>query len=100
MGLNYITALEIATCDPKLRYREVGKLKEPIDPEKPYGGVLYMMRDGHIHKSWFDFEGFSSKEEADKWLDRIIAGCDDWFEKGCPRDDETKDQAEDQAQTP
>ena len=84
MGLTFITALEIATCDPELRYREVGLLKEPRDPDKPYGGVLYMMRDGHIHKSWFDFGGFSTKEEADRWLDGIIAWCDDWFEKGMP----------------
>ena len=75
MGLSLITVLEIATNDHEIntfQNKESGK----------WGSVLYMVRDGRIHKSWCSYDGcpFDAEEKAIEAMNDVVKSAKDYVE--------------------
>lgn len=79
MGLTMLTAITIASNDPKDL-----KIEAIQDEEsKKWTSVLYLLRNEKIHSTLLSFQGFPSKtkEEAIEQMEKTVQACIDAVKK-------------------
>jgi len=75
--MTLLTALEIAGNYPNNILIQSFK-----DENDLYGGLMYMTRNGAIHKLMLDFNGhFETAEEAENYLHNISKECTEKYTK-------------------